>query len=63
MAAHLGVERGAVENNLDLLRVGSLGDALAINHDSENASALDALVVIADNSVAGSSSESSVTRR
>ena len=47
LAAHLGVERGAVENNLDILaRSGGL-DGLAVAHDGNNLGAYDRIVVIA----------------
>ena len=47
LATHLGIERGAVENNLDILaRSGGL-DGLAVAHDGNNLGAYDRIVVIA----------------
>ena len=47
LAAHLGIERGAVEHDLDVLARGSGLDGLAVAHDSDNLGALDHIVVIA----------------
>ena len=47
LAAHLGVERGAVEHNLDVLARGSGLDGLAVANDGDNLGALDDVVVIA----------------
>ena len=47
LAAHLGVERGAVEHDLDVLAGGSGLDGLTIANDGDNLSALDDVVVIA----------------
>ena len=47
LATHLGVERGAVEHDLDVLAGGSGLDGLAVAHDGDNLGALDHIVVIA----------------
>ena len=47
LAAHLGVERGAVEHDLDVLAGGSGLDGLAVANDGDNLGALDRIVVIA----------------
>ena len=47
LAAHLGIERGAVEHDLDILARGSGLDGLAVAHDGDNLGALDHIVVIA----------------
>ena len=47
LAAHLGVERGAVEHNLDILAGGSGLNRLAVAHDGDNLGTLDHVVVIA----------------
>ena len=47
LAAHLGVERGAVEHDLDVLAGGSGLDGLAVANDGDNLGALDDVVVIA----------------
>ena len=47
LAAHLGIERGAVEHDLDVLAGGSGIDGLAVAHDGDNLGALDHIVVIA----------------
>ena len=47
LATHLGVERGAVEHDLDVLAGGSRLDGLAVANDSDNLGALDDVVVIA----------------
>ena len=47
LATHLGVERGAVEHDLDVLAGGCGLDGLAVAHDGDNLGALDHIVVIA----------------
>ena len=47
LATHLGIERSAVENDLDVLAGGSGLDGLAVAHDGNNLGALDHIVVIA----------------
>ena len=47
LTTHLGIERGAVEHNLDVLAGGSGLDGLAVAHDGDNLGALDHIVVIA----------------
>ena len=47
LATHLGIERGAVEHDLDILARGSGLDGLAVAHDGDNLGALDHIVVIA----------------
>ena len=47
LATHLGIERGAVEHDLDILAGGSGLDGLAVAHDGDNLGALDDVVVIA----------------
>ena len=47
LAAHLGVERGAVEHDLDVLAGGSGLDGLAVANDGDNLGTLDRIVVIA----------------
>ena len=47
LAAHLGVERGAVEHDLNVLAGGSRLDGLAVANDGDNLGALDDVVVIA----------------
>ena len=47
LAAHLGIERGAVEHDLNVLAGGSGLDGLAVANDGDNLGALDDVVVIA----------------
>lgn len=47
LATHLGIERGAVEHDLDVLAGGSGLNGLAVAHDGYNLGALDDVVVIA----------------
>ena len=47
LATHLGVERGAVEHDLDVLTGGSRLDGLAVANDGDHLGALDDVVVIA----------------
>ena len=47
LAAHLGVERGAVEHDVDVLARGGRLDGLAVAHDGDNLGALDNVVVVA----------------
>ena len=47
LAAHLGIERGTVEHDLDVLARGSGLDGLAVAHDGNNLGALDDIVVVA----------------
>ena len=47
LATHLGIERGAVENNLDILARGGELDGLAVTHDGNNLGAFDHIVVVA----------------
>ena len=46
LTTHLGIERGAVEHNLDVLAGGSGLDGLAVAHDGDNLGALDDVVII-----------------
>ena len=47
LAAHLGIERGAVEHDLNIIARGSGLDGLAVAHDGDNLGAFDHIVVIA----------------
>ena len=47
LATHLGIERGAIEHDLDILARGSRLDGLAVAHDGDNLGALNDVVVIA----------------
>ena len=47
LTTHLGIERGAVEHDLDILARGCGLDGLAVAHDGDNLGALDHIVVIA----------------
>ena len=47
LAAHLGVERGAIEHDLNVLAGGNGLDGLAVTHDGDNLGAFDHIVVIA----------------
>ena len=46
LATHLGIERGAVKHDLDVLARGSGLDGLAVAHDGDNLGAIDHIVVI-----------------
>ena len=47
LAAHLAVERGAVEHDLDLLALLGRGDLLAVPHEGDDGAAVQVVVVVA----------------